>query len=103
SSGSPPSETFSSSSSGSSGDRRVSFRWGRSTPRGEEEKAYAVEQQIREAIENEDQKRIEDLNKEACRLKNENDRLKKNIKAAEDAYAEMEETNNVVRVQTMEL
>ncbi|KAL5057390.1 hypothetical protein RYX36_028994 [Vicia faba] len=48
-------------------------------------------------------KQIEDLTEEACRLKNENDRLNKNIKAAEDAYAEMEETNNVVRVQTMEL
>ncbi|KAL5057405.1 hypothetical protein RYX36_029009 [Vicia faba] len=48
-------------------------------------------------------KHIEDLTEEACRLKNENDRLKKNIKAAEDAYAEMKETNNVVRVQTMEL
>ena len=32
-----------------------------------------------------------------------NDHLKKNIKAAEDAYADMEETNSVVRVQTMEL
>ncbi|KAL5057409.1 hypothetical protein RYX36_029016 [Vicia faba] len=49
------------------------------------------------------QKQIEDLTEEACRLKNENDRLKKNIKAAEDAYAEMEETKSVVRVQTMEL
>ncbi|KAL5057431.1 hypothetical protein RYX36_029035 [Vicia faba] len=48
-------------------------------------------------------KQIEDLTKEAYRLKNENDRLKKNIKAAEDAYAEMEETNSVVMVQTMEL
>ena len=48
-------------------------------------------------------KHIEDLTEEACRLKNENDRLKKNIKAAEDAYAKMEEINNVVRVQTMEL
>ncbi|KAL5057434.1 hypothetical protein RYX36_029038 [Vicia faba] len=49
------------------------------------------------------QKRIEDLNEEACRLKNENGRLKKNIKAAKDAYAKMEDTNNVVRIQTMEL
>ena len=49
------------------------------------------------------QKQIEDLTKEDCRLKNENDRLKQNIKAAEDAYAEMEETNNVVMVQTIEL
>ncbi|KAL5057442.1 hypothetical protein RYX36_029046 [Vicia faba] len=49
------------------------------------------------------QKLIEDLNEEAYRLKNENDRLKKNIKAAEDAYTEMEETNCVVRVKTMEL
>ncbi|KAL5057422.1 hypothetical protein RYX36_029026 [Vicia faba] len=49
------------------------------------------------------QKQIQDLTEEACRLKNENDRLKKNIKAEEDAYAEMEETNSVVRVQTMEL
>ncbi|KAL5057407.1 hypothetical protein RYX36_029011 [Vicia faba] len=49
------------------------------------------------------QKQIEDLTEEACRLKNENDRLKKKIKAAEDAYAKMEETNSVVRVQTMEL
>ncbi|KAL5057445.1 hypothetical protein RYX36_029049 [Vicia faba] len=48
-------------------------------------------------------KQIEDLTEEACRLKNENDRLKQNIKAAEDAYAEMEETNSVVMVQTMEL
>ncbi|KAL5057435.1 hypothetical protein RYX36_029039 [Vicia faba] len=48
-------------------------------------------------------KQIEDLTKEACRLKNENDRLKKNIKEAEDAYAEMEETNSVVMVQPMEL
>ncbi|KAL5057419.1 hypothetical protein RYX36_029023 [Vicia faba] len=54
SSGSPPSESFSSSSSGSFGDLRVSFRWQRSTPRGEEERAYAVEQQIHEAIENEE-------------------------------------------------
>ena len=36
------------------GDRRVSSRRRRSTPRGEEEKAYVVEQQIHEAIENED-------------------------------------------------
>ncbi|KAL5057443.1 hypothetical protein RYX36_029047 [Vicia faba] len=43
------------------------------------------------------QKLIEDLNKEACRLKNKNDRLKKKIKAAENTYTEMEETNNVVR------
>ena len=49
------------------------------------------------------QKQIEDLTEEAYRLKNENDRLKQNIKAAEDAYAEMEETNSVIRVQTMEL
>ncbi|KAL5057410.1 hypothetical protein RYX36_029014 [Vicia faba] len=49
------------------------------------------------------QKQIEDLTEEAYRLKNENDRLKQNIKAAEDAYAEMQETNNVIRVQTMEL
>ncbi|KAL5057439.1 hypothetical protein RYX36_029043 [Vicia faba] len=49
------------------------------------------------------QKQIEDLTEEACRLTNENDRLKKNIKATEDAYAEMEETDSVVRVQTMEL
>ncbi|KAL5057384.1 hypothetical protein RYX36_028988 [Vicia faba] len=49
------------------------------------------------------QKQIEYLTEEACRLKNENDRLKQNIKAAEDAHAEMEETNSVVRVQTMEL
>ncbi|KAL5057436.1 hypothetical protein RYX36_029040 [Vicia faba] len=48
-------------------------------------------------------KQIEDLTEEACRLKNENDRLKKNIKATEDAYAEMEDTNSVVRVQTMKL
>ncbi|KAL5057438.1 hypothetical protein RYX36_029042 [Vicia faba] len=44
-----------------------------------------------------EQKEIEDLTEEACRLTNENDRLKKNIKATEDAYAEMEETNSVVR------
>ncbi|KAL5057437.1 hypothetical protein RYX36_029041 [Vicia faba] len=48
------------------------------------------------------QKRIEDLNEEACMLKNENGHLKKNIKAAnikatKDAYAKMEETNSVVR------
>ncbi|KAL5057415.1 hypothetical protein RYX36_029019 [Vicia faba] len=49
------------------------------------------------------QKQIEDLTEEAYRLKNENDRLKQNIKAAEDAYAEIEETNSVIRVQTMEL
>ena len=49
------------------------------------------------------QKQIEDLTEDACRLKNENDHRKKNIKAGEDAYAEMEETNNVVRVQTMDL
>ncbi|KAL5057373.1 hypothetical protein RYX36_028977 [Vicia faba] len=49
------------------------------------------------------QKQIEYLTEEACRLNNENDRLKQNIKAAEDAHAEMEETNSVVRVQTMEL
>ncbi|KAL5057366.1 hypothetical protein RYX36_028970 [Vicia faba] len=48
------------------------------------------------------QKQIEDLIKEACRLKNENGHLKQNIKATEDAYDEMEETNNVVRVQLME-
>ncbi|KAL5057364.1 hypothetical protein RYX36_028968 [Vicia faba] len=48
------------------------------------------------------QKQIEDLIEEACRLKNENGHLKQNIKATEDAYAEMEETNNVVRVQPME-
>ncbi|KAL5057388.1 hypothetical protein RYX36_028992 [Vicia faba] len=49
------------------------------------------------------QKQIEDLDDEACKLKNENDRLKYNIKAAEDAYIEMEDTNSVIRVQTMEL
>ncbi|KAL5057420.1 hypothetical protein RYX36_029024 [Vicia faba] len=49
------------------------------------------------------QKQIEDLTEEAYRLKNENDRLKQIIKAAEDAYAEIEETNSVIRVQTMEL
>ncbi|KAL5057406.1 hypothetical protein RYX36_029010 [Vicia faba] len=48
------------------------------------------------------QKQIEDLTEEACRLKNENDHLKENIKATEDAYGEMEETNSVVRVQTTE-
>ncbi|KAL5057423.1 hypothetical protein RYX36_029030 [Vicia faba] len=31
---------------------RESFRWQRSTTRGEEDKAYAVEPRIREAIEN---------------------------------------------------
>ncbi|KAL5057416.1 hypothetical protein RYX36_029020 [Vicia faba] len=49
------------------------------------------------------QKQIEDLTEEAYRLKNENDCLKQNIKAAEDVYAEMEETNSVIRVLTMEL
>ncbi|KAL5057389.1 hypothetical protein RYX36_028993 [Vicia faba] len=49
------------------------------------------------------QKQIEYLTEEACRLKNKNDRLKQNIKAAEDAYAEIDETNSVVRAQTMEL
>ncbi|KAL5057368.1 hypothetical protein RYX36_028981 [Vicia faba] len=48
-------------------------------------------------------KQIKDLTEEAYRLKNENDRLKKNIKAAEDAYAKMEEINSAIRVQTMEL
>ncbi|KAL5057404.1 hypothetical protein RYX36_029008 [Vicia faba] len=48
------------------------------------------------------QKQIEDLTEEACRLKNDNDRLKENIKATKDAYGEMEETNSVLRVQTME-
>ena len=38
------------------GDRRVSFRQLRSTPGGELEKAYVVEQQIHEAIENEEAK-----------------------------------------------
>ncbi|KAL5057392.1 hypothetical protein RYX36_028996 [Vicia faba] len=43
------------------------------------------------------QKQIEYLTEEACRLKNKNDRLKQNIKAAEDAYAEIDETNSVFR------
>ena len=49
------------------------------------------------------QKQIENLNEESCMLKNQNDHLKQNIKATEDAYAEMEDTNNVVRAKIMEL
>ncbi|KAL5057383.1 hypothetical protein RYX36_028987 [Vicia faba] len=49
------------------------------------------------------QKQIVDLTEDACRLKNKNDRLKQKIKVTVDAYAEMEETKNVVRAQIMEL
>ncbi|KAL5057386.1 hypothetical protein RYX36_028990 [Vicia faba] len=53
-SGSPPYETYMIVTRRSTTRGRESFRWKRSTTRGEEEKAHIVEPRIREAIENEE-------------------------------------------------
>lgn len=49
------------------------------------------------------QKQLEDLASEIGRLKNENSQLFQSIKAEEEAYAEIESVNNVLRAQTKEL
>lgn len=49
------------------------------------------------------QKLLEDLTDEASQLKVENARLAQSIKAKEEAYAEMEAANDIIRAQTMEL
>ncbi|NP_001351795.1 bZIP transcription factor [Cicer arietinum] len=49
------------------------------------------------------QKQIEDLTEESGRLRSDNDRLSRSIKATEEAYVEMEAANSVIRAQTMEL
>ncbi|KAK7392239.1 hypothetical protein VNO78_20671 [Psophocarpus tetragonolobus] len=49
------------------------------------------------------QKQLEDLTGEASRLQGENVRLAQSIKAKEEAFAEMEAANDIIRAQTMEL
>ena len=49
------------------------------------------------------QQQVEDLTGEAGRLRNENDRLARSIKATEEAFVKMEAANDVIRAQTKEL
>lgn len=49
------------------------------------------------------QQQVEDLTGEAGKLKIENDRLARSIKATEEAYLKMEAANDVIRAQTREL
>ncbi|KAK7344379.1 hypothetical protein VNO77_13906 [Canavalia gladiata] len=49
------------------------------------------------------QKQLEDLTNEVSRLQGENERLDQSIKVKEEAYAEMESGNDILRTQTMEL
>jgi len=49
------------------------------------------------------QQQVEDLTEEAGRLKMENDRLARTIKATDEAYLKMEAANDVIRAQTKEL